>query len=52
MRAIGLSERVMALALERSMKRKAFGKELARHATVQKVRYRNPPLLCMQSTTG
>jgi acyl-CoA dehydrogenase len=36
MRAIGLSERVLALAVERSMRRKAFGRELARQATVQR----------------
>ena len=36
MRAIGLAERVLALAVARSMQRRAFGSELARHATVQR----------------
>ncbi len=36
MRAIGLSERVLALAVQRAMHRKAFGQELARQATVQR----------------
>lgn len=36
MRAIGLAERVLALAVARAMQRKAFGRELARQATVQR----------------
>ena len=36
MRAIGLSERVLALAIKRAMTRKAFGQELARQGTVQR----------------
>jgi hypothetical protein len=38
MRAIGMSERVLGMAVKRAMQRKAFGQELARHGTVQKVR--------------
>lgn len=34
MRAIGVAERVLGMMVERSLKRKAFGRELARHGTV------------------
>ena len=37
MRAIGLAERVLSLAIQRSLTRRTFGQELARHGTVQKV---------------